>query len=75
MTNEELEKITMRTDIEYDYLRDKVHEQYEEIKRLNELMDELEDFIRDEYRNPSEQDLEWEIGLILDKLVELRRED
>lgn len=47
----------------------------DEIDRLNNVINELEDFVKDEYRNPSEQDLEWEVGLILDKLIELRSED
>lgn len=49
-----------------------IEEYKKEIDRLNGIIEEIEDFTRDEYRNPSEQDVEWEVGLILDKIVELK---
>lgn len=52
-----------------------IDEYKKEIDRLNSIIEEIEDFIRDEYRNPSEQDLEWEVGLILDKIVELKDDE
>lgn len=74
MDNKQLEEIMMRADIEYDYLKDTVHSQYEEINRLNNIINKLEDFIRDQYRSQPEQDIEWEVALILDKLIELKGE-
>lgn len=35
MTDEELDHAIMRADYEYDSLKDKVHDQFEEIKELN----------------------------------------
>lgn len=34
MTNEEIQEIVVKADAEYDRLKDRVHEQYDEIKRL-----------------------------------------
>lgn len=34
MTNEEIQEIVTKADAEYDRLKDRVHEQYDEIKRL-----------------------------------------
>ena len=37
MTNDEVQEIVARADDEYDRLKDRVYEQYDEIKRLNNL--------------------------------------
>ena len=42
MTDEELKEVIARADAEYDMLKDKVHEQYDEIQRLNSILDTLE---------------------------------
>lgn len=36
MTNEEIQEIVAKADDEYDRLKDRVHEQYDEIERLKE---------------------------------------
>ena len=36
MTDEELKEVMAKADTEYDMLKDKVHEQYDEIQRLKE---------------------------------------
>lgn len=38
MTNEEIQEIVAKADAEYDRLKDRVHEQYDEIKRLNNII-------------------------------------
>lgn len=42
MTNEEIQEIVAKADAEYDRLKDRVHEQYDEIKRLNNIIKEYE---------------------------------
>ena len=39
MTNEEIQEIVAKADAEYDRLKDRVHEQYDEIERLNNKID------------------------------------
>jgi predicted RNase H-like nuclease (RuvC/YqgF family) len=38
MTNEEIQKIVARAEDEYEMLKDKVHEQHDEIERLNNII-------------------------------------
>lgn len=45
MTNEEIQEIVAKADDEYDRLKDRVHEQYDEIKRLNNIINELEEWL------------------------------
>lgn len=43
MTNEEVQEIVAKADAEYDRLKDRVHEQYDEIKRLKDLCNKYEE--------------------------------
>ena len=45
MTNEEIQEIVAKADAEYDRLKDRVHEQYDEIKRLNNIINKLEKWL------------------------------
>ena len=45
MTNEEVKEIIDRAEDEYDRLKDRVHEQYHEIERLNNIIDKAIEFI------------------------------
>lgn len=40
MTNEEIQEIVAKADAEYDRLKDRLHEQYDEIERLNNIIEE-----------------------------------
>ena len=42
MSDEELKEVIAKADAEYDMLKDKAHEQYDEIQRLNSILDTLE---------------------------------
>ena len=48
MANEEIKKIITRADDEYDMLKDKIHEQYDEIKRLNNIIKEARKYVIEE---------------------------
>ena len=50
MTNEEIQEIVAKADAEYDRLKDRVHEQYDEIKRLNNIINELEKWLESELK-------------------------
>lgn len=55
MANEEIKKIITRADDEYDMLKDKIHEQYDEIKRLNNIIKEARKYVIEEmYTEPKE---------------------
>lgn len=41
MTNEEIQEIVAKADAEYDRLKDRVHEQYDEIERLKKEIEKL----------------------------------
>lgn len=41
MTNEEIQKVVARAEDEYEMLKDRVHEQHDEIERLNNIILEL----------------------------------
>lgn len=45
MTNEEIQEIVAKADAEYDRLKDRVHEQYDEIKRLKDDLYEANDSV------------------------------
>lgn len=45
MTNEEIQEIVAKADDEYDRLKDRVHEQYDEIKRLNNIINEFDKWL------------------------------
>ena len=45
MTNEEIQEIVAKADAEYDRLKDRVHEQYDEIKRLNNIINKAIEYI------------------------------
>ena len=53
MTDEELNRIIMQSEDSYERLKDKVHEQYDEIERLKNVIDSDNDVIKN-------QDLEIE---------------
>lgn len=43
MTNEEIQEIVAKAEDNYDRLKDKVHEQYDEIERLKDLCNKYEE--------------------------------
>ena len=43
MNNDELNKVIMNAEREYEMLKDKVHDQFETIKMLNQKISELYD--------------------------------
>lgn len=46
MTNEEVKEIIDRAEDEYDRLKDRVHEQYDEIERLNNIIETKDEGIK-----------------------------
>ena len=42
MNDEQLQKIIMKSEMEYEKMKDTIHDQYEEIQRLKEKIKELE---------------------------------
>ena len=47
MTNEEVQEVIDRAEDEYDRLKDRLHEQYDEIERLNNIINDLEKWLND----------------------------
>lgn len=72
MTNEEIQEIVAKADAEYDRLKDRVHEQYDEIKRLNNIINEFDDFIIDVDCHINLGDESEEFILVRDKWLELQ---
>ena len=50
MEEETFEEKVARAEAHYDWLKDKVHEQYMEIERLNNIINELEKELKEDYK-------------------------
>ena len=68
MTNDEVQEIIDRAEDEYDRLKDRVHEQYDEIERLNNIINDFEDWLNAKYEEMHDI---WYIK-VLNKLQELK---
>lgn len=71
MTNDEVQEIIDRAEDEHDRLKDRVHEQYDEIERLNSIINEFEVWLNDKYEEMHDI---WYIK-VLNKLKELKGSD
>ena len=47
MTNEEVQEIVKKAEDNYEMLKDKVHDQYDEIQRLNNIINKAREYILD----------------------------
>ena len=68
MSNEELSNVIDRAEDEYQKLKDKVIEQQEEIERLNNIINELECWLRKNLPIEEKNDLQ----ICLNKLEQLK---
>lgn len=62
MTNEEIQEIVAKADDEYDRLKDRVHEQYDEIKRLKEeyvMLQNASDEVEEELQQRIDKAIEY----------------
>ena len=48
MSDEDLEKIMIKADSDYEKMKDTIHEQHEEINRLNNIINELEKWLEEQ---------------------------
>lgn len=71
MSDEELNKIIMQSEDNYEKLKDKLHDQYIEIDRLNNIINELERFINMALEIYDNVDLKT-LRLVKDKIKELK---
>ena len=46
MTNEEVKEVYARAEIEYELLKDRVHDQYDEIQQLKQRIDKAIEYIK-----------------------------
>lgn len=47
MTDEEVKEVYVRAEMEYEMLKDKVHDQYDEIQELKSKISKIREFIKD----------------------------
>lgn len=67
MTNEEIQEIVAKADDEYDRLKDRVHEQYDEIERLHSIIKEVREYINGIGWNTTIPNIQDNVWRILDK--------